>query len=166
MFNNYAFIDGQNLYLGTQSEGWIINPVLLMDYLVNNIKVKKAFYFIGYIKKNINLYESLRKAGFTLVFKRTKKDGNNFIIGNVDADIVFHSLIKINDYYKAIFVSGDDDYYCLLKYLSYNKKLSRILIPSKKDCPKLYKQQILGIYLEYLLNKKDRLKYRDCSIKR
>jgi len=164
-YNNYAFIDGNNLFLGTQSEGWIINPSLLMSYLTDNLKVRKAFYFMGYIPKNINLYKSLRKAGFILIFKRTKKDDSNCIVGNVDADLVFHALIKINDYYKAIIVSGDDDYYCLLKYLVHNKKLARILIPNKKDCPKIYKKEVLGIYLEYLLNKKDKLKYKDCPIK-
>ena len=164
--NNYAFIDGNNLFLGTQSEGWIINPSLLMDYLTNNLRVKKAFYFIGYIQQNINLYKSLRKAGFILIFKRTKKDNHNSIIGNIDADLVFHAMIKINNYYKAIVISGDDDYYCLLKYLAYRKKLSRILIPCKKDCPKLFKKENLGIYLEYLLNKKDKLKYKDCPIKK
>jgi len=163
--NNYAFIDGNNLFLGTQSEGWIINPLLLMHYLVNKLKVKKAFYFIGYIPQNINLYKSLRKAGFILIFKRIKRDDNNFIVGNIDADLVFHTLIKINDYCKAILVSGDDDYYRLLKYLAHNKKLARILIPSKKDCPKLYKKEKLGIFLEYLLNKKEILKYKDCPIK-
>lgn len=88
--NNYAFIDGNNLFLGTQSEGWIINPTLLMNYLTTYLGVKKAFYFIGYIQQNINLYKSLRKAGFILKFKRTKKDDNNSIIGNVDADLIFH----------------------------------------------------------------------------
>lgn len=75
-------------------------------------------------------------------------------------------MVKINDYNKAIIISGDNDYYCLLKYLAHNKKFSRILIPCKKDCPKLFKNKNLYIYLEYLLKKKDQLKYKDCPIKK
>ena len=166
MTNNYAFIDGNNLHLGTQSEGWIIHSKLLRDFLSDNFGVKKAFYFLGYINQNINLYRALRKAGFILVFKRTKINKDNCIIGNVDSDLIFHTLIKINNFYKAIIIAGDDDYYRLLKYLIYYKKLSKILIPSKKDCPKLFKREKLGIYLQYLLNKKDILKYKDCPVKK
>ena len=136
-----------------------------MNYLTADLGVKKAFYFIGYIPQNMNLYKSLRKAGFTLKFKRTKKDGNNSIIGNVDADLVFNTMLKINDYNKAIIISGDNDYYCLLKYLAHNKKLSKILIPCKRDCPKLFKNENLNLYLEYLLNEKDKLKYKECPKK-
>jgi len=164
-YNNYAFIDGNNLHLGTQSEGWLTNHKLLFKFLSDNYGVTKAFY-LGYVEQENLLYRLLLRAGFTLIFKRTKRDSNNKIIGNVDAELVFHTIIKIQNYNKAIIVAGDDDYYCLLKYLAYHKKLSKILIPSKKDCPKLFKNSLLSVYLQYLLNKKDEIKHKDCPIKR
>jgi len=43
------------------------------------------------------------------------KDGN--IKGNVDADLVLQAMIDYENYYKAVIVTGDGDFYFLVKYL-------------------------------------------------
>jgi uncharacterized LabA/DUF88 family protein len=161
--NNYAFIDGNNLHLGTKSENWLLDYCKFREFLREQHNIDKAFYFLGYINKpqNLNLYHSLRKSGFLLIFKRTKLDSNNEIKGNVDVELVLHTISKLPQYNKAVIIAGDDDYYCVCKYLISKKKLLKILIPSKKDCPKLFKNKIVGTYLSYLKNNRDLLKYKD-----
>ena len=56
--NNYAFIDSQNLYIGTKKLGWKIDYKKLRKFLKDKFFIAKAFIFIGYIYKNEKLYKS------------------------------------------------------------------------------------------------------------
>lgn len=49
--NNLAFIDGQNLHLGTtqSKEPWQIKLIKLKTYLEQKYNVKEAYYFLGYV---------------------------------------------------------------------------------------------------------------------
>ena len=40
-----------------------------------------------------------------------------FTKGNVDAELVLHSMIEYSKYDKAIIASGDGDFRCLIEYL-------------------------------------------------
>jgi uncharacterized LabA/DUF88 family protein len=51
--------------------------------------------------------------------------------GNVDAELVLHAMIKYKDYDKAIIVSGDGDFFCLVEYLEAQDKLLKIMAPNK-----------------------------------
>jgi len=49
---NLAFIDGQNLYMGTMSSaggGWRVDLKRFRAYLRDKYVVEKAFYFFGYV---------------------------------------------------------------------------------------------------------------------
>ena len=46
---NYAFIDSQNLNLGTQKMGWKMDWKKFREWLKSEYNVEKAFMFIGYI---------------------------------------------------------------------------------------------------------------------
>ena len=51
--------------------------------------------------------------------------------GNVDAELVLYSsAIEFNNYNKAIIVSSDGDFACLLRYLIDNGKLARVITPT------------------------------------
>lgn len=71
--NNYAFIDSQNLYLGTKKLGWNLDYKKLRIFLKDKFFITKAFIFIGYISKNKKLYKFLTETGFILIFKPTIK---------------------------------------------------------------------------------------------
>jgi len=73
----YAFIDSQNLNLGIRDQGWKLDFGRFRVYLKDKYYVKKAFLFIGYIKKYQGLYEKLKKFGYILIFKPTlpKRNG-------------------------------------------------------------------------------------------
>jgi hypothetical protein len=133
---NYAFIDGQNLNLGIRSLGWRIDYRRFRLYLKNKYRVERAFLFIGMVINNQKLYTELQKAGFILVFKPTIQyfqDGRLTVKGNVDAELVLHAAaIQYANYEKAIIVSGDGDFACLVEFLLKNDKFLKLLTPNAK----------------------------------
>lgn len=131
----YAFIDSQNLNLGVRSQGWKLDFGRFRVFLKEKYEVEKAFLFIGYVFYNQLLYTSLQKAGYILIFKpvlEMKKGKKIKIKGNVDAELVLHSMIEYKNYNKAIIVSGDGDFHCLVEYLANKDKLLKIFVPNKK----------------------------------
>lgn len=146
----YAFIDSQNLNLGTSKDiikkrkiiykGWKLDFKKFRKYLSDKFRVNKAFLFIGFIKQNKSLYKKLKADGYELIFKPTVKDHIGKPKGNVDAELVLHAAaIEFPKYDKAVIVSGDGDFYCLHEYLEKNHKLLRVLIPNSKSESSLLK---------------------------
>lgn len=129
--NNYAFIDSQNLNLAIRSLGWKLDFVRFRVYLREKYAVTEAFLFLGSVDGNNDLYVSLQKAGFICIFKPTLtyKDGSTK--GNCDAELVLHAMIELRKYDKAIIVTGDGDFYCLVQYLIEQNKFERVLIPNQ-----------------------------------
>ncbi len=138
--NNYAFIDSQNVNLGVQSLGWKLDFKKFRAYLKDKYNINKAFLFIGYLPGNERLYTFLQKAGFICVLKPTLELPNGRVKGNVDAELVLHTMIEINNFDKAIIVSGDGDFYCLVKHLLKIRKFKKMLIPNQKRYSGLLKQ--------------------------
>lgn len=140
----YAFIDSQNLNLGTSKDvykgrrriykGWKLDFKKFRRYLSDKFRVKKAFLFIGYIRQNEKMYKRLKSYNYDLVYKPTVKDNFGKPKGNVDAELVLHSAaVEYANYDKAVIVSGDGDFYCLHEYLEKKGKLLRIIIPNSKS---------------------------------
>lgn len=127
----YAFIDSQNLNLGVKSMGWKIDYRKFRQYLRNKYGVTQAYIFIGYITGNESLYTHLQTCGFVLVFKPTMELPDGAIKGNVDAELVLHTMIHVHDFDRAIIVSGDGDFRCLVEYLHNNEKLLKVMAPNK-----------------------------------
>lgn len=130
----YAFIDSQNLNLGVQTLGWKLDWIKFRQYLRNKYLVAKAYLFIGHVAGNESLYTFLQECGFILIFKPTlnQRIGDKVIVkGNVDAELVLHSMIQLINYDQAIIVSGDGDFHCLIEYLAEKNKLLHIFTPNK-----------------------------------
>ncbi len=158
--NNVAFIDGQNLHLGTIANGWKVDYIKLRIYLKDKYAITEANYFLGYIREEKqDLYDNLQKAGFILQFKvhhgylETEKKGN------VDTDIVFEVMKNIADngrLNKVLLISGDGDYSKMVDYLIVKNRFKKILLPNKRFASSLYKK--LGSeYFDYLENNKTSL---------
>jgi len=129
--NNYAFIDSQNLNLSIQEQGWKLDFGRFRIYLKDRYGVDKAYLFIGYVPTNESLYISLQNSGYILVFKPTLILPSGKPKGNVDAELVMHAMIEYPNYEKAVIVTGDGDYYCLVDYLRKNEKLLRLIVPNR-----------------------------------
>jgi uncharacterized LabA/DUF88 family protein len=163
--SNYAFIDSQNLNLAIRDLGWSLDFKRFRVYLADKYKIKKAFVFIGYLPENQSLYKNLQDAGYILVFKPTlvRKDG--VIKGNVDAELVLHSMIEYNNYSKALIVTGDGDFYCLVDYLNQKDKLLKLLVPNVKKYSKLLKP-FAANKLDFMNNLKKKLEFKKRSRKK
>ncbi len=137
---NYAFIDSQNLNLGTQKVGWKMNWKKFREFLQERYNVEKAFMFIGYVPENESLYHQMQEAGYTVVLKPTVDmymteeelaDENHVTKGNADAELVLHAMKELSNYNRAVVVSGDGDFFCLVEYLQQQKKLLHLLAPNQ-----------------------------------
>ncbi|MDP3998410.1 MAG: NYN domain-containing protein [bacterium] len=130
----YAFIDSQNLNLGVQSQGWELDFTRFRVFLKDKYQVKRVFLFIGFITKYESLYTFLKKSGYTVIYKPVleQKRKSTPIKGNVDAELVLHTIIEFNNYDKAIIVSGDGDFHCLVEYLANKNKLFKLIVPNRK----------------------------------
>jgi uncharacterized LabA/DUF88 family protein len=154
----YAFIDSQNLNVSVQKFGWKIDWQKFRKWLGDEYGVTKAFMFIGYIPENESLYEQMHEAGYAVVLKPTfdmtrprpeqmgadaatvGKDAGNGkperheekkpVKGNIDAELVLWAMKEMSNYEKAIIVSGDGDFYCLVEYLVEKKRLLKLLTPT------------------------------------
>lgn len=163
----YAFIDSQNLNRGVRNDirtkdgkhlrykGWSLDFGKFYKYLREELKVEKAFVFIGFIPENQDLYDSLAKIGYELVYKPIlevayKETSDIKIKGNIDAEMVLHAMINYPKYDKAIIVSGDGDFLCLIEYLEKHRKLGKVVISNKWNYSSLLEK-----YAAYFVNVND-----------
>jgi len=147
----YAFIDSQNLNLGTQRMGWKMDWRKFRQYLQDKHGVTHAYMFIGYMSENEALYEYMHELGFLVVLKPTvdvsvnnapkndaegkplpksKDDDKSIVKGNVDAELVLYAMKEIPNYQKAIIVSGDGDFFSLAEYLENEGRLAHVMVPN------------------------------------
>jgi uncharacterized LabA/DUF88 family protein len=87
--------------------------------------------FLGYLPENQNLYRALQEYGYVLIFKPVQFLAPKGVKGNVDAELVLHAMIDLPHYSKAVIVTGDGDFHCLVKYLYEQGKLLKVLIPNR-----------------------------------
>jgi len=151
----YAFIDSQNLHLAIHDAGWELDFGRFRIYLKDKYKIQKAFLFIGYVPGNEALYTYLQQAGYIVVFKPTLLDKEGKVIkGNVDAELVLHSMIEYQNYDKAIIISGDGDFHCLVEYLQNKRKLLHLLIPNRRKYSALLRKfRKSFVYIDHLKKK-------------
>lgn len=133
----YAFIDASNIIYGARSEGWFIDQKKLFIYLKNKFQISKAFFYYGKDSKDPKKEAFLKKLeqfGYILRVKEIKRFGKR-IKANCDVDLTMDMLIKIEEYNKAIVLTGDGDFAPLFIYLI-SKKKQIIIISSPKRTAK------------------------------
>ncbi len=163
--NNLAFIDGQNLYMGINSDvpPWKVDFFQLREYLREKYKISKAYYFLGFvIDENDSLYDKIQEAGFILKFRKHNSAMLGKKKGNVDSDIIFaimKKLYKKEPFDKIVLVSGDGDYKMLVDFLIEENRFKKILFPNKQFASSLYKK-ITRVYFDYLVNIKHRIEFK------
>lgn len=96
--NNYAFIDSQNVNLAIRNQEWRLDFAKFRTYLRDKYSIRQAFLFIGYVAENQTLYTNLQKDGFIIVLKPTLQLPDGTVKGNVDAELVLHTMIEYPNY--------------------------------------------------------------------
>ncbi|HBK33821.1 TPA: hypothetical protein DEP34_03035 [Candidatus Uhrbacteria bacterium] len=162
--NNFAFIDSQNLNLSIRAQGWKLDFKRFRTYLLDKYNVKKAYLFIGYISGNQALYATLQDAGFTCIFKPTLQYKDGTTKGNCDAELVLWSMIDFFQYEKAVIVTGDGDFHCLIDYLLKQEKLKCVLIPDRNRFSGLLKLKQFRPNLRYMNDLQGRLSKKEKAL--
>jgi len=143
--SNIAFIDGQNLHLGTKTSGWVVDSVKFRRYLQEKYNIAEAYYFLGFVfwrgARSIWLSTKSRVyfiIPWALVCVRKVKEGN------VDCDYcylqVIEKLVEGEDVNNFFIVSGDGDYKKLVDYLVKKSVFGKMLFPNTKFASSLYKK--------------------------
>jgi len=150
---NIAFVDGQNLHLGTRGNSWAIDHIKFRTYLKEKYKIDEAYYFLGFISTGEqDLYDRLQKAGFILSFREHPANLKGSKKGNVDSDIIFSlmkKLVENEPFDKAFIISGDGDYKKLVDFLIKRVKFGKMLFPNNGNASSLYKA-LGGEYFDFL----------------
>lgn len=144
MKKNYAFIDAQNLYLQMKKVWWKIDYRKFAKYLKSKHKVEKVYMFLWYIPENKKIYNNLKNDWYELIFKETIKYKDWTIKWNVDAELVLQTMIDYEKYDKALIISWDGDFACLIKYLDEQNKLKLLLVPDNYNYSWLLKKAAKG----------------------
>lgn len=127
----YAFIDAANIIYGTRDDGWKVDFKKLFKYLKERYKCKKIYYFAGLDtnnKKQQKFYKKLEEFGYLLVLKQVKiypqPDGSKVRKANCDVDLTFYAMRDKDKFDKAIFMTGDGDFFVMLDYfIKQNKEI-------------------------------------------
>lgn len=170
----YAFIDSQNLNMGTQKMGWKMDWRKFRKFLKDEYGVTQAYMFIGYIPEFEEMYTQLHEAGYLIVLKptqdltkphpeaKTNGDGEKHedkkpVKGNIDAELVLWAMKELSNFDKAVLVSGDGDFFCLVEFLEQQGKLGKILVPNRQYSSLFHAYEQ---YIERLDAKRRQLAYR------
>lgn len=153
---NYAFIDSQNLNLAIRDQGWRLDFRKFRRYLQDKFNVTKAYLFIGYIPQNELLYLRLQQFGYIIVLKPTILHTDGKAKGNTDAELVLHCITEMEHFDRAVIVTGDGDFYCLVDYLTGKDKLLRLLIPNQYKYSSLLRK--FRSHIDFMNNLSDKLK--------
>lgn len=156
--SNFAFIDSQNLNLSIRAQGWVLDYKKFRKYLEDKYSITKAFLFLGYVPQNQDLYTSLQESGYIVIFKPTLTLPNGKVKGNVDAELVLHTMVEYQRYDKALLVTGDGDFYCLVDYLIKQEKLLKLMVPNEKKFSSLFRKVMSHVV--FMNNLKEKLEYR------
>ena len=143
---NQAFIDGQNLYMGTMNanDPWKLDLKRFRVHLAQKYNVDEAYYFLGvYDPEEQSLYDDLQRYGYILRFREHIPQMTAHKKGNVDTDIVFLIMRKL---YQGeiqdgiVLVSGDGDYKTLVTFMIEEGKFKKLIAPSRQRMSSLYKK--------------------------
>lgn len=157
---NAAFIDSQNLQLSIRECGWSLDYRRFRKYLSEKYGVKCAYLFMGYVPERTRLYTALQEMGYICVFKPTLKYKDGSTKGNCDAELVLRAMIEFENYEKAIIVTGDGDFHCLIEHLVSKDRLGKVLIPNQKKYSALLKR-FPSEYLGFVSDLEDTLKRKE-----
>lgn len=157
--NNFAFIDSQNLNLAIKRLGWKLDFERFRVYLREKYGIERAYIFIGFMEKHHDLYKSLQEKGYILIFKPTLVHKDGTTKGNCDAELVLQAMIDYPNYDRAVIVTGDGDFHCLVDYFIKQKKLEKLLIPDQAHYSALLKR-FPSEYLAFVSDLRKRVEYK------
>lgn len=135
------FVDGANMfYTQKKGLGWFFDPAKLLKTLKGDDELADAFWFMG-VKtspesRDENFLRFLAYAGYTVRTKQLKtifdpESGETIQKANLDIEVVMDMFNTVDNYDKAILLSGDGDFERALELLRSRGK--RICVVSTQN---------------------------------
>ena len=147
--NNFAYIDASNLKFGIEQSGWKLDYKSFHSWLRDKFNVSRIILFMGLIPNNFELYNYLQNIGYNISFKPTITSKEGRTKGNIDGELI---LTIAKDFYennleKAVLVSGDGDYHCIVEFLKEKNIPIQIVSPNRKYLSLLLKRTNVPIII-------------------
>ena len=137
---------------------WALDTKKFRRYLEELYGAGTAYYFIGYVEGEQKLYDTLKSRGYELIFKETYIDKNGKRKGNIDPELILKAMTQYRIYRKAIIVTSDGDFTCLVEHLIKKNKLRSVIAASRGGCSHLL-EKATGTYLSYMDELRNKLEY-------
>jgi uncharacterized LabA/DUF88 family protein len=135
------FVDGANMfYTQKKGLGWFFDPGKLLKTLTGDDELADAFWYMGVKSspesRDENFLRYLAYAGYTVRTKQLKtifdpETGETIQKANLDIEIVMDMFNTVENYHKAILLSGDGDFERALELLRSRGK--RICVVSTQN---------------------------------
>ncbi len=123
---------------------WRVDLSKFRVYLRQKYRVKKAYYFLGFIQdSHQGLYDEIQEAGYILKFREHSSAMLGKKKGNVDTDIVFAAMKALylrEGFDNIVLVSGDGDYMMVVDFIIKERRFAKILFPDQSRSSSLYKK--------------------------
>lgn len=156
---NFAFIDTQNVNLSIKEQWWKLDWKKFFTYLKETLDVQKVYLFIGYVPENQNMYSFFQDIWYHLIFKPVLHLKSGQTKGNVDAELVLQAMIDYELYDRAIIITGDGDFACLVRHLYDKKKFARLIVPNEKRYS-IFLKKAAKEKIDALNNLRSKLEYK------
>lgn len=151
----YVFIDVANIIYGAKKTGkWKVSYLKLINYLKTRYDAHRIFFFAGVKSIEKNNFNKLANYGYVLrlkelkIYKRKpsirkikcpncKRDfvkkfyRHPELKANCDVDLTFEAMRHSSDYSRMILLSGDGDFYPLVKFLLEKGRELRVIAESR-----------------------------------
>jgi len=144
--STYVFIDASNIIYGCRADGWRMDFKKLYEYLTKRFSAKRVLYYAGVEEgneKQLEFYNHLREWGYELVLKPVKhyrqEDGTMVRKANADVDLTFDAMLYWEKYGRALFLTGDGDFYRLIAHAKANKQRVWLIGNAKRTARELKK---------------------------
>ncbi|MBI5220380.1 MAG: NYN domain-containing protein [Candidatus Liptonbacteria bacterium] len=141
----YAFIDASNIIYGCRASGWKMDFEKLAGYLRSRYQVSRLLYYGGEEIGNASqmaFHNKLRLFGYELVVKPVKEylGAEGAVVrkkANADVDLTFEAMLYWNEYDRAIFLTGDGDFYRLIAHCLIHKDTTWLMGNARRTAKEL-----------------------------
>lgn len=154
--NNYAFVDGTNLHTTYKHLTWKVDYRKLRIYLKDKYFITRAFYFLGRTHNNHYIAIDLERQGYEVIAKPVIYLPDGKAKGNCDAELVLHAMIEWPNYDRAVIITSDGDFSCLVKHMITHDKFERVLAPCLAGCSG-FLREAAGTKIDFLDNVRKKL---------
>lgn len=155
----HIYIDNENVNVSVIKQWWKMDWAKLYNWLAEEYKTDVIKMFMWWHPDYEKMYDFFGEIWYTLIFRKMNTGGKWPLKWNIDTELVLEAMKDFSAYKKAVIVSGDGDFACLVEYLREHKKLWDVIVPNKKRYSDFLKTAAWEKRIKTLTWKKKLLRY-------